>query len=192
MLSETFFFYREGFAMTLKSHSFVTGLLAATLAFAHMPAFSQDASCNAYIEATTPKPDRPYRVQQTIKIDGREMKSEAVYIKNTIYTKSPEMAGGKWMRTPMPDLKETIALAKKTTSRCTVSGVDTLDGKPMKVWTSFATTPFEPKPSQWKTWIGAADGRVYRQASDGFDQRIFYDNVVEPPASEIAQPRKRK
>jgi hypothetical protein len=154
--------------------------------------FAQDASCNAYIDATIPKPDRPYRVQQTMKIDGREMKSDAVYINNIIYTKTSEMSDGKWRATPMPDLKSTIEVAKKTTSRCSVTGVDTLDGKPMKVWTSFATTPFEAKPSQWKTWIGALDGRVYRQTSDDFDQRIFYDNVSAPPASEIAQPRKRK
>jgi hypothetical protein len=164
--------------------------LAATLAPTTI--FAQDASCAAYIEATTPKPDRPYRVQQTMKVDKSEMKSEAVYINNVIYTKSPQFPDGKWRATPMPDLKEAIATAKKTTSRCSVTGVDTLDGKPMKVWTSYATTPFEPKPSQWKTWIGAIDGRVYRQASDGIDQRIFYDNVSAPAASDVAQPRKRK
>lgn len=164
--------------------------LAATIA--PSPVLAQDVSCAAYIDSTTPKPDRPYRVQQTMKLDGTEMKSEAVYINNTIYTRSPDAAGGKWRATPMPDLKEAIAVAKKTTSRCSMTGVDTLDGKPMKVWTSYSTTPFEPKPSQWKTWIGAADGRVYRQMSDGIDQRIFYDNVAAPAASEIAQPRKRK
>jgi hypothetical protein len=155
-------------------------------------AVAQDASCAAYIEATVPKPNAPYRVQQTMKVAGTEMKTEAVYINNVIYTKSPQFPDGKWRATPVPDLKESIEMAKKTTSRCSVTGVDTLDGKPMKVWTSYATTPFEAKPSQWKTWIGAVDGRVYRQTSDGFDQRIFYDNVAAPPASEIAQPRKRK
>ncbi len=164
--------------------------LGATLTPA--PVLAQDASCAAYIDATTPKPDRPYRVQQTIKLDGNEMKSEAVYINNTIYTRSPDAAGSKWRATPMPDLKEAIAMAKKTTSRCSMTGVDALDGKPMKVWTSYATTPFEPKPSQWKTWISATDGRVYRQSSDGIDQRIFYDNVSAPAASDMAQPRKRK
>jgi hypothetical protein len=155
-------------------------------------AIAQDPSCSAYIEATVPKPNAPYRVQQLMKIDGAEMKSEAVYINNVIYTKSPQYPDGKWRATPVPDLKDAIAMAKKTTSRCSVTGVDSLDGKPMKVWTSYATTPFESKPSQWKTWIGVTDGRVYRQTSDGFDQRIFYDNVVAPPANEIAQPRKRK
>ncbi len=168
----------------------LTCALAATLAPTSV--LAQDASCAAYIEATTPKPDRPYRVQQTMKFDGAELKSEAVYINNTIYTRSPDAAGGKWRATPMPDLKEAIAMAKKTTSRCSMTGVDALDGKPMKVWTSYATTPFESKPSQWKTWIGATDGRVYRQTSDGIDQRIFYDNVSAPAASDVAQPRQRK
>jgi hypothetical protein len=176
--------------MNTVSRLALTCALAAT--FAPTSLFAQDASCAAYIDATTPKPDRPYRVQQTIKIDKSEMKNEAVYINNTIYTRSSDAPGGKWNATPMPDLKEAIAMAKKTTSRCSVTGVDTLDGKPMKVWTSYATTPFEPKPSQWKTWIGASDGRVYRQASDGIDQRIFYDNVSAPAAGDVAQPRKRK
>jgi hypothetical protein len=176
--------------MSRRIRASIAAALVSTLAHTH--SFAQDASCNAYIEASTPKPDRPYRVQQTMKIEGKEMKSEAVYINNTIYTKSPEMPGGKWRATPMPDLKETIAVAKKTTSRCSMTGADTLDGKPMKVWTSYATTPFEPKPSQWKTWIGATDGRVYRQASDDFDQRIFYDNVVAPDPADVAKPRERK
>jgi hypothetical protein len=171
------------------SRSLMAGALATALVAC---AAAQDPSCAVYIEATVPKPNAPYRVQQSIKLDGTEMKSEAVYINNVIYTKSPQFPDGKWRATPVPDLKETIAMAKKTTSRCSVTGVDTLDGKPMKVWTSFATTPFESKPSQWKTWIGATDGRVYRQSSVDFDQRIFYDNVSAPPASEIAQPRKRK
>jgi hypothetical protein len=126
MLSELFVV--KGFPMNPVSRLALTCALAATLAPTSV--LAQDASCAAYIEATTPKPDRPYRVQQTMKFDGTEMKSEAVYINNTIYTRSPDAAGGKWRATPMPDLKEAIAMAKKTTSRCSMTGVDVLDGKP--------------------------------------------------------------
>ncbi len=169
-------------------------LIALSPAFLAAAQFAeaQDASCAAYIDATIPKPDRPYRVQQSMTVAGQVTKSEAVYINNTIYVKSGDANPAKWRATPVPDLKAAIEEAKKSTSRCSVSGVDVLDGKPMKVWTSYATTPFEPKPSQWKTWIGAVDGRVYRQLSEGFEQRIFYDNVAAPPADEIASPRKRK
>ncbi len=120
------------------------------------------------------------------------MDSEAVYIGNVIYTRTPERAQGKWFATPMPDLKSTIEMAKKTTTRCALTGVDTINGMPMKVWTSFAVTQFDPKPVEWKTWIGAADGRVYRQTSAGFDQRIAYDKVAAPDPSEMAQPRKKR
>lgn len=125
-------------------------------------------------------------------LEGKKMESEAVYVGNVIYTRSPEMAKGKWVATPMPDLKSAIDMAKKSTTRCSVSGADAINGIPMKVWKSFAVTPFDPKPVEWKTWIGAADGRVYRQSSAGFDQRISYDNVVAPDPSEIAQPRKKR
>jgi hypothetical protein len=166
--------------------------LSIAFAVAPMGAAAQDASCNAYIQATVPKPDTPYRVKQTLKVDGKEMRSEAVYINGVIYSKTSEPSAGKWRATPIPDLKEAIEMAKKTTSGCSVTGVDLIDGKPMKVWASLATTPFESKPSKWKTWIGATDGRVYRQTSEGFDQQISYENVSAPPASEIAAPRKRK
>ncbi|TAG02654.1 MAG: hypothetical protein EAZ43_08670 [Betaproteobacteria bacterium] len=155
-------------------------------------AMAQDTSCNAYIDATIPKADRPYRVNQSIVVDGTKMESEAVYINNVIYTRSPEMAKGKWVATPMPDLKSTIEMAKKSTTRCKVSGADVMGGVPMKVWTSYAVTPFDPKPVEWKTWVGAADGRVYRQSSAGFEQRIAYDKVAAPDAADIAQPRKKR
>lgn len=50
----------------------------------------------------------------------------------------------------------------------------------MNVWTVKSVTPFEKGVSSSRTWIGAADGRVYRQLTDEMDQRIFYDNVVKP------------
>jgi hypothetical protein len=53
-------------------------------------------------------------------------------------------------------------------------------------------TPFDPKPVEWKAWVGAADGRVYRQSSAGFEQRIAYDKVAAPYPSDIAQPRKKR
>jgi hypothetical protein len=155
-------------------------------------AVAQDSSCNAYIDATIPKPDRPYRVNQSMLVGGTKMESEAVYINNMIYTRSPDMAKGKWVATPMPDMKSTIEMAKKSTSGCKVSGADVIGGVPMKVWTSYAVTPFDPKPVEWKTWVGAADGRVYRQSSSGFEQRIAYDKVVAPDPADIAQPRKKR
>lgn len=156
------------------------------------PVRAADSSCNAYIDATVPKPDRPYRINQTMLVGGTKMESEGVYINNMIYTRSPEMAKGKWVATPMPDLKSSIDMAQRTTTRCSVTGADLINGVPMKVWTSYAVTQFDPKPVEWKTWIGALDGRVYRQSAAGFEQRIAYDTVAAPDPSEIAQPRKKQ
>lgn len=169
--------------------TFIAAALSTTLLAPSADA--QDASCNRFIELTAKKPSKPYRAVHTIKMDGTTMRNEAVYIDGVIYSKQGDSKTGKWMATPVPDLTETIAMAKKTTSKCTMSGTEMLDGKPMQVWTSYATTPFEPKPTMWKTWIGA-DGLVYRQTSDGFEQRYSYDNVSAPPPQDIAQPRKRK
>lgn len=177
---------------TLQTNFALVSAAALALTMGSPSAFAQDPSCTRYLELTAKKPDRPYRVNQTIAIDGAKQQNEAVYIDGTIYTKQGDSKAGKWIATPVPDFKEAIEMAKKTTSKCTMSGTELLGGVPTQVWTSYAATPFEPKPVQWKTWIGVADGRVYRQASEGVDQRYFYDNVVAPPASEVAQPRKRK
>jgi hypothetical protein len=162
------------------------------LAISPLVTFGQDASCNRFIELTAAKPNKPYRATNTIAIDGATMKNEAIYIDGMLYSKSGGSKSGKWMVTKIPDFTETIAIAKRSTSKCVMAGSEKLDGVAMQVWTSLATTPFEPKPVQWKTWIGASDGLVYKQSSDGFEQRFSYDNVAPPPASEIAEPRKRK
>ncbi|MBL8309284.1 MAG: hypothetical protein JNL19_02575 [Burkholderiales bacterium] len=167
-------------------------ILAMPLVFAAAHATAQDSSCTRYIELTARMSDRPYRALQTITMGSQKMQSEAIHVDGTLYTRQGDAKTGKWMATPVPDLKASIELARKTTSKCAVSGTEMIDGVTTQVWISYATTPFEPKPVQWKTWIGTGDGRIYRQASEGFDQRYVYSNVTAPPASEIVQPRKKK
>ena len=58
----------------------------------------------------------------------------------------------------------------------------------MNVWTVKSTAPFDKSITTSRTWIGAADGRVYRQRSEGFGQRIYYDNVIKPEVED----RKRR
>lgn len=146
-----------------------------------------DPSCDKLIDATTPKPDLPYRVSQTIMIQGKAEVSEAVFIDRVLYVQT----AGKWRSLPMPDVKQTIQVAKDSTSQCVAGGTELVGTTPTRVWTSRVKTPFSEKAVQWKTWIGVADGRVYRQQTQDYEQRIFYDNVMAPVVEPTATRRKR-
>jgi hypothetical protein len=157
-------------ALTCVSSPFVSPLLAA------------DAACVAMIKQTLPRPDLSYRVEQEMKVDGKVMKSKAVYIEGHMHVQNDN---GKWIRTQKPvDPKAVEALALETTRECKVTGTDTINGMKMNVWTVKSVTPFEKGVTTSRTWIGAADGRVYRQLMDEMDQRIYYDNVVKPEIEE--------
>ncbi len=137
-----------------------------------------DPACAAMIKQTLPRPDLPYRVEQEMKIDGKIEKSQAVYIEGHMHVKQGE---GRWIRTQKPvDLKAVEAVALQTSRECKITGTDMIGGMKMNVWTVKSVTPFEKGVSTSRTWIGAVDGRVYRQLTDELDQRILYDNVVKP------------
>jgi hypothetical protein len=149
--------------------------------------YAADAACAAMIKMTLPRPELPYRVEQEMKIDGKIEKNQAVYIEGYMHVKRGD---GTWMRTQKPvDPKAVEALALDTTRECTITGVDTIGGMKMNVWTVKSVTPFEKGVSTHRTWIGAADGRAYRQLTSDMDQRIFYDNVVKP---DIVEPKPRR
>jgi hypothetical protein len=159
-------------------------------AYIVIDANAADAACAAMIKQTLPRADLPYRVEQEMKIDGKVEKSKAVYIDGHMHVQN---ASGKWIRTQKPvDPKAVEALALQTSRECKVTGTETIGGAKMNVWTVKSVTPFSSGLTTSRTWIGAADGRVYRQVTDELDQRIFYDNVTAPPASDIIQPKKRK
>jgi hypothetical protein len=148
-----------------------------------------DPACAAMIKQTLPRPDLPYRVEQEMKTDGKIEKNQAVYIEGYMHVKRGD---GKWIRTQKPvDPKAVEALALETTRECKITGVETMGGMKMNVWTVKSVTPFEKGVSTHRTWIGAADGRAYRQITDDMDQRIFYDNVVKPEIEE-RKPRRAK
>jgi hypothetical protein len=168
-------------AATLGAIFLYAALLAATNTHA------ADAACAAMIKQTLPRPELPYRVEQEMKIDGKILKSKAVYIEGHMHVQSES---GKWIRTQKPvDPKAVEALALETTRECKITGSDVLNGMKMNVWTVKSVTPFEKGVSTSRTWIGATDGRTYRQVTDELDQRIFYDNVVKP---EIEAPRAKR
>jgi hypothetical protein len=149
-------------------------------------AHSADATCIAMIKQTLPRPDLPYRVEQDMLIDGKVVKNQAVYIEGYMHVK-PE--NGKWIRTQKPvDPKAVEALALETTRDCKLTGSEIVGGMKMNVWTVKSTTPFDKSITTSRTWIGAADGRVYRLSSQGLEQRIYYDNVIKP---EVAEGRRR-
>jgi hypothetical protein len=173
----------------LISHRFLSSLvaLAAATPFVASTALAADAVCAAMIKQTLPRPDLPYRVEQEMKFDGKVEKSQAVYIEGHMHTKQ---GNGKWIRTQKPiDPKAVEALALQTTRECKITGSETINGMKMNVWTVKSTTPFEKGVTVHRTWIGAADGRVYRQLTDELDQRIFYDNVVKPEI-EVRKPKR--
>lgn len=173
----------------LRMRALVAGArrVVAVLMFGVSVSALADPSCDKLIDATTPKPDLPYRVSQTIMIQGKAEVSEAVFINRVLYLQT----AGKWRSMPMPDVKQTIQVAKDSTSQCIAGGTEMVGTTPARVWTSRVKTPFSEKAVQWKTWIGVADGRVYRQHSQDFEQRIFYDNVVAPVVEPTATRRKR-
>jgi hypothetical protein len=141
-----------------------------------------DAACAAMIKQTLPRPDLPYRVEQEMKIDGNIMKSKAVYIEGHMHVQGEN---GKWIRTQKPvDPKAVEALALQSSRECKITGTDTIGGMKMNVWTVKSVTPFEKGMTTSRAWIGAVDGRTYRQVTDELDQRIFYDNVVKPEVEE--------
>lgn len=146
-----------------------------------------DAACAAMIKLTLPRPDLPYRVEQEMKIGGDVMKSQAVYIEGYMHVKQE---GGKWIRTQKPvDAKAVEALALETARECKITGTETIGGMKMNVWTVKSVTPFEKGVTTSRAWIGAADGRTYRQVTNEMDQRIFYDNVVKP---DVDAPRSKR
>ncbi len=158
----------------------VVGLLALT--FVTSASAAADPSCDKLIEASAFKPGVPYRVSQTMTIDGKAEVSEAVYTGGVLYSQ----IAGKWRAMPMPEMADATKTARETTRQCVAGGIELVGTMPARVWTSQVETQFDDKPVQWKTWVGSTDGRIYRQQSAGFDQRIFYDNVVAPqvPARE--------
>lgn len=146
-----------------------------------------DPSCDKLLQASAFKPQVPYRVSQTMAVDGKAEVSEAVYIDGKLYSQ----IAGKWRAMPMPDMADSINVARETTRQCVAGSTELLGTTPTRVWTSQVKTQFDDKHVQWKTWIGVADGRIYRQQSPGFDQRIYYDNVVAPQVAPAADKKKR-
>ena len=145
-------------------------------------AHAADANCVAMIRQTLPRVDLPYRAEQDILVEGKTVKNQAVYIEGYMHVK-PE--NGKWIRTQKPvDPKALEALALETTRDCKLTGAEIVGGMKMNVWTVKSTTPFDKSITTSHTWIGASDGRVYRQSSAGFEQRIYYDNVIKPEVEE--------
>jgi hypothetical protein len=161
--------------------------LVSTCSLSIANSHAADAACAAMIKQTLPRPELPYRVEQEMKIDGKVAKSKAVYIEGHMHVQSEN---GKWIRTQKPvDPKAVEAMALQTSRECKITGTDTIGGMKMNVWTVKSVTPFEKGMSTSRTWIGAADGRTYRQVTDELDQRIFYDNVVKP---EIEAPKAKR
>ncbi len=149
-------------------------------------AHAADATCVAMIKQTLPRVDLPYRAEQEILVEGKTVKNQAVYIEGYMHVKAEN---SKWIRTQKPvDPKAVEALALETTRECKLTGSEIVGGMKMNVWTVKSTTPFDKSITTSRTWIGAADGRVYRQRSEGFEQRIYYDNVIKPEVED----RKRR
>lgn len=118
-----------------------------------------DATCAAMIKQTLPRPDLPYLAEQELLVDDKSVKNQAVYIEGSMHVKAEN---GKWIRTQKPvDPKAVESLALETTRDCKLTGSEIVG-----------------------TWIGAPDGRAYRQSSDGLEQRIYYDNVIKPEVEE--------
>ncbi|RYF43434.1 MAG: hypothetical protein EOO25_03230 [Comamonadaceae bacterium] len=146
-----------------------------------------DPSCDKLLQASAFKPGVPYRVSQTMTVDGKAEVHEAVYIDGKLYSQ----IAGKWRVMPIPDMADASKVARETTRQCVAGGTELLGTTPTRMWTSQVKTQFDDKPVQWKTWVGVADGRLYRQQSQGFDQRIFYDNVVAPAVAPATEKKKR-
>lgn len=146
-----------------------------------------DPSCDKLLEASAFKREVPYRVSQTMTVDGKAEVSEAVYVDGKLYSQ----IAGKWRAMPVPDMADALKIARETTRQCVAGGIELLGAVPTRVWTSQVKTQFDDKPAQWKTWVGVADGRLYRQQSQGFDQHIRYDNVVAPAVAPAADKKKR-
>ena len=79
-------------------------------------------------------------------------------------------------------------LVLETTRECKLIGNEIVGGMRMNVWTVQSTIPFEKSTAPSRTWIGTADGRVYRHRSAGVAQRIYCDGVIEP---DVEQGRRR-
>ncbi len=165
-----------------------TNFLASAVVLSHfvaaigITAHAADATCVAMIKQTLPRPDLPYRAEQDIVVEGKVVKNQAVYIEGHMHVRAEN---GKWIRTQKPvDPKAVEALALETTRECKLTGSEIVGGMKMNVWTVKSTTPFDKSITTSRTWIGAADGRVYRQSSEGLEQRIYYDNVIKPEVEE--------
>lgn len=157
-------------------------MVAQCVAALSVNAHAADATCVAMIKQTLPRADLPYRAEQEVLVEGKTVKNQAVYIEGYMHVK-PE--NGKWIRTQKPvDPKAVEALALETTRECKLTGSEIVGGMKMNVWTVKSSTPFDKSITTSRTWIGASDGRVYRQSSEGLEQRIFYDNVVKPEVQE--------
>ena len=136
----------------------------------------------------TPRADLPYRVEQDIKVDGKIKTNHAVYIDGYVHVRADN---GQWMRVAV-NPKAVEALALETTRECKLTASDTVGGMKMNVWTIKTISPVDPLGREHLTsrvWIGSLDGRVYRQKSDDFEQRIAYDNVVK---SDVTEPKSRQ
>jgi len=151
--------------------------IATTLTLA-TASHAADPACAALIAATMPKPELPYRVRMTMKMDGKPTVMESVYINNTIYTR--QAGEPTWNRTVIKDMKALATLAADTLSGCSAGGVELVGATPTRVWTTRSVDPFTKKPMTHKVWVGVADSRVYRQVVDDIEQIISYDNVVAP------------
>ena len=157
-------------------------VLIQCLAAIGVNAQAADATCIAMIKQTLPRADLPYRAEQELLVEGKTIKNLAVYIGGYIYVK-PE--NSKWIRTQQPvDPKAVEALALETTRDCKLTGSEIVGGMKMNVWTVKSISPFDKSITTSRTWIGAADGRVYRQSAGGMEQRIYYDNVIKPEVEE--------
>lgn len=157
-------------------------VLSYCVAAISITAHAADAACVAMIKQTLPRPELPYRAEQDILVEGKTVKNQAVYIEGYMHVKAEN---GKWIRTQKPvDPKAVEALALETTRECKLTGSEIVGGTKMNVWTVKSTTPFDKSITTSRTWIGAADGRVYRQSSQGLEQRIYYDNVIKPEVEE--------
>lgn len=142
----------------------------------------------------TPRADLPYRVEQDIKVDAKIKTNHAVYIDGYVHVRADN---GQWMRVAV-NPRAVEALALETTRECKLTASDTVGGMKMNVWTIKTINPVDPLGRLGRglltsrAWIGSLDGRVYRQKSDDFEQRIFYDNVVKPDVTEPTPSQKTK
>ena len=79
----------------------------------------------------------------------------------------------KWIRTQKPvDPKAVESLERETTRECKFTVSEIVRGMKMNVWTVKSGTLVDKSLTTSRTWIGAADIRVYRQSSEGLEQRV--------------------